>query len=102
MKIHSVKNIALAGLLIVLVPVTGFSASVESNLKSYMQDNKPEGLHQYPQAFDHIYSKHAPVIKESTFVTVLHYFTTTDDTKIDDAIVLNNHAVTSAIAKAEA
>lgn len=101
MKKHSVKNIALAGLL-TLMPVTGFAASVESDVKSYLQENKPEGLDNYPQVFDFVYSRHAPVIKESTFVTVIYYFTTAEDPKIDDEIVLASQAVTSAIAKAEA
>ena len=102
MKKYSVKNIGLAGLLVLLMPVIGFAASIESDVKTYLQENKPEGLDNYPPVFEHVYSKHAPVIKESTYVTVLYYFTTADDPKIDDEIVLASNAVTSAIAKADA
>lgn len=102
MKKDSVQNISFAGLLALCMPVIGFTASVESDVKFYLQENQPEGLDNYPAVFEHVYNKHAPVIKESTYVTVLYYFTTADDPKIDDEIVLASNAVTSAIAKADA
>jgi len=102
MKKYSVQNITYAGLLSLCMPVIGFTASVESDVKTYLQENNPEGLGSYPAVFEHVHNIHAPIIKESTYVTVLYYFTTADDPKIDDEIVLAGSAVTSAIAKADA
>ena len=102
MEKYSVQNCCLAGLLVLFMPVIGFAASVESDVKSYLQENNPEGLGDYLPVFEHVHSKHAPVIKESTYVTVQYYFATADDPKIDDEIVLAGNAVTSAIARADA
>lgn len=89
-------------MLVLLMPVIGFGASVEADVKTYLQENKADGLDSYPLVFEHVYNQHAPLIKESTYVTVLYYLTTVDDPKVDDLILLASNAVASVIAKADA
>lgn len=102
MKKYTVKNTGLAGLLVLFMPMVSFAASIESEVKAYLEQNQPTGLDSYLPVFNELYNQNAPVIKEPTYVAVLYYFATADDPKIDDEIVLANSAVTSAIAKADA
>ena len=103
MKKNRVKKLGLAGLFCALIlPVPGFTDSVTTDVKSYLDEKKPENISEYPPVFEHVHDQHAPVIKESTLVTVLFYFTEADEPKVDDIITLTRQAVTSAIAKANA
>ena len=102
MKNMIIRNTGLAGLLCVMIlPVTSLADSVQSDVKAYLEDKKPQSLDDSPPVFVHVHSKHAPAITESTHVTVLYYFTEADEPQIDDVIMLTNQAVTSAIARAE-
>ena len=101
MKRYSIKKCARAVLPVLLITATGLHASVESDVKSYLQANNPDGLNNYPGVFEYVYSEHAPVIKESTYATVLHYYDN-NDSELDHQVKLANLAVAAAIAKANA
>ena len=102
MKNVIIRNAGLAGLLCAMIlPVMSYADSVENDVKAYLEDKKPQSLVEYQPVFVDIHGKHSPVIKESTQVTVLYYFTKAKDPQVDDIITLANQAVTSAIARAD-
>ena len=101
MKKTSVRKAALVVLPVLFLLAPGLHASVESDVKSYLDENKPTSLSDYPGVFTDVYGKHAPKIKESTQVSILYYFTVAENPQIDDVITLTNQAVTSAIVKAD-
>ncbi len=101
MKNIILKNIALTVLICALfIPVVAFSDSVESDAKSYLDGKNPQALSDYPPVFTSVYEDHAPLIKESTQVTVIHYFNETDKGNYEDIATLTGQAVTAAIAEA--
>ncbi|GMR06702.1 MAG: hypothetical protein BMS9Abin25_1321 [Gammaproteobacteria bacterium] len=90
----------LAGaVFIALLPATGIAASVENDVKEYLQDKNPSAITEYPEAFKEVYERHAPVIKESTLATVVYYFSESDKQSLQDISILANQAVTAAISK---
>ena len=98
MKNHILKNVVFSGLVcVLLVPPAGFADSVESDVKSYLDGKNPQSLSDYPSVFTGIYGNHAPLIKESTQITVLHYFNEADIHNYEDIAILTGQAVTAAI-----
>jgi hypothetical protein len=101
MKKCSIKNLGLVGLFCAMaLPATGFSASVESNVKEYMKDKDPQSITEYRDAFSSVFDKYTPIIKETTQAIMLYFFGEADDHSQQDIKVLANYAVTAAIVKA--
>lgn len=101
MKNFILKKAALTGLVCALsLPVTGLADSVESDVESYLEGKNPQSLSNYPAVFTGVYGQHAPMIKESTQITVLHYFNEADSHSYEDIAILTGLAVTAAIAEA--
>jgi hypothetical protein len=99
MKSRLLLHILLVGTVSVLSsPITGLAASVESDVKDFLQGKDPKIITQSSETFDEVYSKHSPVIKESTLATVVFYFTEADAQTLEDIRILAQHAVTAAVA----
>lgn len=93
-------NILLAGAgFVAILPVAGIAASIESNVKEYMQDKNPRVITGYPEAFKEVYEKYAPAIQESTLATVMYYFSESNKRTVKDISILANQAVTAAISR---
>jgi len=101
MKNLILKNVVFTGLVsVLLVPAAGFADSIESDVKSYLEGKNPQSLSDYPPVFTGVYGNHAPLIKESTQITVLHYFNEADSHDYEDIATLTGQAVTAVIAEA--
>lgn len=101
MKNLFLNNLAFTGLICALFfSAAGFAASVESDVKAYLDGKDPQSLSDYPTVFTGIYGNHAPLIKESTQITVLHYFNEANIHSYEDIATLTGQAVTAAIAEA--
>jgi len=99
MKNLNLKNLALTGLICALfLPATGF-ASVEADVKAYLEGKNPQSISDYPPAFSGVYENYVPLIKESTQVTVIYYFSEADVHTYEDIATLTGYAVTAAIAE---
>ncbi|GBE08558.1 hypothetical protein BMS3Bbin11_01062 [bacterium BMS3Bbin11] len=98
MKDRLFLNILLAGAgFVAILPVAGITASVESEVKEYMQEKNPRSITEYPEVFKEVYKKYAPAIEGSTLATVVYYFSESDKQTLKDISMLANQAVTAAI-----